>query len=302
VLVSSYLNGSTAGSPPPPQDHERALRGVVNGWSTAAVRRHTKWLYSIDSDALNGDGYAVTLTLRDCPADSGEWHRLLHRFIKRLKRSGVIRYHWVTEWQRRGVPHLHGAFYWPEGALSFAEAVRLIVRAWLDVSELHGAQGGAQDIKRIAGAVGWLKYLSKHASQGVAHYQRQGKPEGWETTGRLWGYGGSWPAADPLRFDLDRHAGYRYRRLVRAWTVADARRSGDVKRIRWARGMLRCSDRRLSPVRGVSGWVPESVSLGFIALLWDQGEGVIQRVEDSTPEEGAAGVDAAALAVQPLQG
>lgn len=290
MLVSAYLNGSTLGTPPPPQDHERAPRGIVNGWSTSAVRRHTKWLYSIDSAALSGDGFAVTLTLRDCPADAGEWHTLLDRFIKRLRRAGLIRYHWVTEWQERGVPHLHGALYWPEGAVGFVEAFRLILDSWLDVSALHGAQGGAQDIKRIDGPVGWLKYLSKHAARGVKHYQRQGKPEGWEKTGRLWGYGGEWPATDPMQFDLSRHAGFRYRRLIRAWTIADARRHSDGRRERWAKHMLRCSDPKLSPVRGVSGWVPESVSLGLIALLWDQGEGVIQRVEtDSETEHGSQG-------------
>jgi len=92
-----------------------------------------------------------------------------------------------------------------------------------------------------------------------------------------------------MQFALSRSAGFRYRRLVRAWTVADARRSGDPKRIKWARGMLRCADPKLSPVRGVSGWIPEPISLGFIALLLDQGEGVIQReILPDTPQHAPA--------------
>lgn len=301
MLVTSYLNGSTLGTPPPPQDHERALRGEVKGWTTAAVRRHTKWLYSVDSPSLDGAGFAVTLTLRDCPPSSDDWHAVRRRFIRRLEREGLVRFHWVTEWQRRGVPHLHGAFYWSEDML-LLDALSVILKAWLAAASDYRAEGQAQDIKRIDGAVGWLKYLSKHASRGVQHYQRMGHPEGWAKTGRLWGYGGSWPTAEPMKFDLDRHAGFRFRRIMRAWTIGDARRHSDPKREAWARGMLRCSDPKLSPVRGVSGWVPESVTLGVIALLWDQGEGVIQRVENDSPDESDAQPDArAAVAVPSLR-
>jgi hypothetical protein len=287
VLVTAYLNGQTAGHS---ADHERTpgRRDVVKGWTSAAVRRHTKWLYSIDASCLRGQGYAVTLTVRDCPSSAGEWHALRRRFIKRLERAGLIRFHWVTEWQRRGVPHMHGALYWDD--LGLLDALALVLRAWLDVAAAHRPAAGSQDVKRIDGATGWLQYLSKHASRGVKHYQRSGHPEGWDKTGRLWGYGGEWPVVEPMQFDLDRHAGYRYRRLIRAWTVADARATGDPARIAWARRMLTCSDPKLSPVRGVSGWVPESVSVALVALLAEQGEGVIQRVEN---QEGAPGSPAA---------
>lgn len=275
MLVTSYLNGASAGVS---GNHVRSpgKRDIVKGWSTSAVRRHTRWLYSIDAPLLDAQGYAVTLTVRDCPESADAWHSLRRAFIMRLTRAGLIRNHWVTEWQRRGVPHLHAALYFPE-SMSYPEVVALILSAWLEVSAALGSQAGSQDVKRIDGAVGWLQYLSKHASRGVRHYQRQGKPEGWESTGRLWGHGGEWPATDPMKFELERHAGYRFRRLVRAWTIADARRSGDPKRIAWARHMLRCNDVQLSHVRGVSGWVPESTSLALIGLLIDQGEGVTQR-------------------------
>lgn len=275
MLVSAYLNGSTAGVS---GDHKRlpGKRERVRGWSTSAVRRHTRWLYSVDAPQLSQQGYAVTLTLKDCPATSEDWHTLRTTFIKRLNRAGLIRFHWVTEWQRRGVPHLHGAFYF-DADLSYSDVMLIILRAWLAVAAPLGAAAISQDVKRIDGAMGWLQYLSKHASRGVRHYQRQGHPEGWESTGRLWGYGGEWPVEAPMKFDLERHAGYRYRRLVRSWTIADARASGDPKRIAWARQMLKCPDIALSHVRGVSGWVPESVTLSLLTLMSDQGEGVTQR-------------------------
>jgi hypothetical protein len=110
----------------------------------------------------------------------------------------------------------------------------------------------------------------------VKHYQRQGRPEGWESTGRLWGKSGDWPADEPMRYDLDMPAYHRYRRLVRSWRVADARKSGDARRIALARRMLSCDDPRLSAVRGVSDWVPESTSAAFVALLASEGAGVRQ--------------------------
>ncbi len=278
MLISSYRNGSTLGTPPPIQHHVRAPRGEVKGWSAASVRRHTKWLYSVDAPGLDGQGFAITLTVRDCPASADEWARMRRAFIKRLEREGLVRVHWVTEWQRRGVPHLHAAVYFEDVAFTAPERIWSILRAWLDVAEHLGAAPASQDVKRIAGPMGWLQYLSKHASRGVKHYQRQGRPEGWTKAGRLWGYGGEWPRDEPMQFDVERSAGFRYRRLVRAWTVADARRSGDPKRIRWARQMLACSDPRLSSVRGVSGWVPEMVSVALVSLLIDQGAGVVQRV------------------------
>ena len=302
MLVSAYVNGSTLGSPPPRQDHERAKRGVVKGWSTSAVRRHTKWLYSIESDRLSGVGLAITLTVRDCPATAADWSATRRSFIRRLERAGVIRVHWLTEWQRRGVPHLHGAVYFPTGT-SFPDALAILLTAWLAVAGEFNAQWQSQDVKLIDGVSGWLKYLSKHASRGVKHYQRQGSPAGWETTGRLWGYSGTWPEVEPMQFTTDRHAGYRFRRMVRAWTIADARRSGDPKRIAWARRMLACNDPKLSAVRGVSGWVPEHVTLSLIALLIDQGEGVIERaqIQDPPPADSDQSADAEALALLALR-
>ena len=60
--TSSYMGGVG--------DHERAPRGDIVGWSAAAARRQTQWLWTVDADQLTGSGHAITLTMRDCPPSS----------------------------------------------------------------------------------------------------------------------------------------------------------------------------------------------------------------------------------------
>lgn len=276
--VSAYRNGSTAGmaggNPHP------AKRGQVTGWSPGAVRRHTKWLYSVDSASLGGVGYAVTLTMRDTPRDADELHSMRRAWIKRIERMGASRVHWVIEWQRRGTPHIHAAVYFPDEVVA-AEPLTyaLLLIHWTGVADdLVGANLNAQHYDVIDGPLGWLKYLSKHAARGVAHYQRAGRPAGWERTGRLWGHGGAWPVDEPMRWDMSREAYWRYRRLCRAWRVADARASGKPERIKYARRMLACPLPKLSAVRGVSDWIPEAVSVAFVTLLISEGFDVTEKV------------------------
>lgn len=275
--ISVYRNGATAGmaggNPTP------SKRSTIKGWTAAAVRRHTAWLYSIDAPALDGVGIALTLTMRDTPAAAAEFHALRRAFVMRAERLGAVRWHWVIEWQKRGTPHLHCAIYFPQGTDVDEIGGHLIV-AWRAVASEYGAALPSQHYDVIGGPLGWLKYLSKHASRGVKHYQRSGHPEGWDRTGRLWGHGGEWPAEKPMRFEMDREAYWRYRRLVRSWRIADARKSGDASRIRYARKMLQSSDPKLSAVRGVSDWVPEAVASEFVALLVADGFLVLQRDDE----------------------
>ena len=272
--ITSYLNGAKAGMPggnPSP-----AKRGVVNGWSSAAVRRHTQWLYSVDALQLTDEGYAVTLTVRDCPPSALEFHAARRAYIKRLTRMGVTRIHWVIEWQRRRVPHMHLAVYFATDAEASASAPTgskraALVDAWLEVAAAFAPSARSQYVLPITGHTGWSRYLSKHAARGAAHYQRQGKPPGWEKTGRLWGFTGDWPAMAPMRHVVSREAFWRYRRLVRAWRVADARAASDPARIKFARRMLACPLPKLSAVRGTSEWIPEDINAGFLALLASEG-------------------------------
>lgn len=267
-----YIPGGGSGM------HQRAKRNVVNGWSQAAVRRHTQWLWSVNTDRLEGFGYAVTLTMKECPEDSARFHSLRTSYLKRIQRMGATRVHWVIEWQRRGVPHMHLAVYF-DHELSALEEFEL-KRHWLDVAEPYGVTLSAQYVLPITGPAGWLQYLSKHAARGAKHYQRNGKPAGWEKTGRLWGHTGDWPTEEPLTFDIPDQAYYRYRRLARSWRIANARAEKDPKtraaRIRSARRMLTCHDPKLSAVRGVSEWMSQPVTLAFMALLDRDGHRVIQ--------------------------
>lgn len=288
-IVTSYRNGSTAGTPPTRNDHVRAKRGAVVGWSAGAVRRHTKWLYGVDADALADSGlrgYSVTLTMRDCPPDSDALHRALKSWVERVERLGVTRLHWVIEWQRRGVPHVHAALYVPEAVDAHQpgrspEFGATAAALWVAVAGGYGASLLGQHYAPISGPLGWLQYLSKHAARGAKHYQRQGHPEGWEKTGRLWGYRGSWPTITPIRYQLSMPAFHRYRRLVRAWRVANARTSGNIARVVYARRMLACNERGLSSVRGVSDWLPEHVTLQLLAMLEREGYDVEQEQLDA---------------------
>lgn len=273
ATFKAYPNGATMGIGNPAPTGGR--RGEVTGWSAAAVRRHKRWLYSVDAPRLDGPGDAVTLTLRDTPPTSEEWRLLLVRLFQGLRDAGFTRWHWVVEWQRRGTPHLHMAVYGPEGGADGATVVRLWLR---QTGEAYGAQAAAQRVESITGPVGWLKYLSKHASRGVRHYQRSGRPDGWDKTGRLWGYGGDWPLEEPVEGLLSMAEYHQVRRMVRNWAIADARAREDWHAVGYLRRLLRCPDRSLSTVRGVSEWVPGSVLVGMALCAGWQGEAAPERL------------------------
>lgn len=250
-----------------------ALRGEIGGWSAAAARRNTGFLRTIDERKLTGYGVALTLTLRDCPPTAEEWHRRRRAWIERMRRAGMIRLHWVTEWQRRGVPHLHCAI-WFEHGYDIAAATS----AWLDLTAAYGSGLRGQHGRIIDGPVGWFQYLSKHAARGVQHYQRNadGIPAGWQNrTGRVWGHVGDWPLQAPIELQLEGREGdggyFAFRRLVRSWRVAEARASGDLSRLRYARRMLQASSRSHSEVRPVSEWISQAQALVFLGNLAERG-------------------------------
>lgn len=284
AVIRYYQHGMTAGVPPRVNDHKRVPRGEVGGWSDAATRRNVRFLYSILEKELDGQGFAFTLTLRDCPATAGDWHALRRAWLMRMQRRGMIRLHWVTEWQRRGVPHLHGVAYFPPGARDRTgmPPMGFIALEWCEVARAYGAEYWAQQCKPVTDAVGWFQYLSKHAARGVSHYQRCAAniPEGWQSlTGRVWGHTGEWPRREAVRINVAGREGdggwFAFRRLVRSWRVADARAEPIAKnrprRILTARRMLACNEQKLSEVRGVSEWCPVAVQDGFLANLAARG-------------------------------
>lgn len=287
-VIKLYLHGLTAGIPPGENTHARALRGQVQGWTNSSTRSNTRFLYSVEPDGLTGYGYALTLTLRDCPPTAAEFHQLRRRYIDRLRYNGMIRMHWLIEWQRRGVPHLHAAVWFAE-----RPGAGFLTKHWVAVASEYGALPWGQHVEPIHDAVGWFKYLSKHASRGLSHYQRspQGIPEGWKgTTGRMWGRLGKWQVREAMDVSLNLEGFHRLRRVVRGWRRGDARRAmkraqptpgdqaaypaaywGAVRRLVAARRMLKSSSREASTVRGLSEWMPMNDQLRVLSWLSAQG-------------------------------
>lgn len=262
------------GTPPSHNAHVRRLRSSVAGWSSGSVRRNTAFLRSVVETDLTGYGLCFTLTVRDCPDDHLQFHRARRAFVERLRRMGLLRLHWVIEWQRRGVPHLHGIAYFRKdfggtvpqimtGDTSYNDA---LVTHWLAAAAAFSPGRRGQHVAVIHDVVGWLKYLAKHASRGLSHYQRnpQNVPKGWKgKTGRVWGRIGEWPVREPIRLEIAGKTSHTLRRWVRSWRKSDARAERHpatrARRIVSARRMLSCNDRWLSAVRGISEWIPPAV-------------------------------------------
>jgi len=271
-----YRHGITMGTPPAKNDHLRAKRGVVEGWSESASRRNIQFLRSVDERQLSetADGtpiyaIAVTLTLKDCPATPDDWHKLRRAYIERLRRMGLYRSHWVTEWQRRGVPHLHGVFWFPAGVHPAH-----IIGHWVKLSAPYGAGVRGQHYSNLHDAVGWFKYVSKHTARGARHYQRHPDniPAAWlKRTGRVWGHTGHWPVQGPVEFEISSEAFHRLRRILRNWRIADARAQGDFSRVKLSRRMLQSHRRELSDVRGASEWLSMGPALQALDYLKAQG-------------------------------
>lgn len=265
-LITLYPHGVTMGTLSGKPNKQSYKRGQVNGWSKSATRRNIAFLRSADKNLIqvtpDGEllsGIALTLTLRNCPESSDDWHKIRRSFIKRLERLGMHRCHWVTEWQRRGVPHLHGAFWFPSDNKQYTAHNLAIycISHWLQVAGQYGASVLGQHHSEIYDSIGWFKYLAKHASRGIGHYQRSilNIPDGWKKTGRIWGYTGDWPLIDPTKTVISEREYFLLRRMARNWRKSDARQSGNPYRIKSARRMLKHNHPEQSKLRGISEWI-----------------------------------------------
>lgn len=230
-IIKLNLHGVTAGTPPPPSEHLRGEKKELSGWSPRSSRSNVAFLRSVDFTMLiddNGEaleGLALTLTVRDCPPTHEHWSTLRNTFFKRLRRLRLVSGHWVTEWQKRGVPHLHGAFYYPAGTLT-PEFLKFILSAWVDISKEYNPSLRSQYATRIHDALGWLQYTAKHLARGFNHYQRSSEnvPEEWlKKTGRIWGKIGNWPTSETLELNVNSEEYFRFRRIVRSWRIAEHR-------------------------------------------------------------------------------
>lgn len=280
AVVTVYQNGVKAGCAPAPSDHERAKRGRCQGWTAKATRSNLEFLRSVKIDELTGLGHTFTLTVGRCPSSAKVWEAMRMAYVKRLKRAGMVRMHWVTEWQARGVPHLHGVAYFPRvySDREYARQHGVVKDAWVAVVGEYQAERFSQDSKPLENELGWLKYLAKHAARGVTHYQRSADnvPLTWRgVTGRVWGKVGKWPRRDGMRLEMAQRGFWQFRRLVRRYRCADARAAGDRRRIVQARTMLRGSNPAECQVRGISEWMPQDVQLQMIHYVAAQGHAVL---------------------------
>lgn len=274
-VFTVYQHGLKAGVAPAPSDHERAKRDKVKGWTAKSARSNLAFLQSVVIDRLDGIGHCITLTVKDCPESAKVWDAMRNAYVKRLTRAGMLRFHWVTEWQERGVPHLHGVAYFPEpeSDAEYMAQDRVLRHGWLAIVKKYRATENGQKIVDIEDRLGWLKYLAKHAARGATHYQRSSEsiPAGWKgQTGRMWGRAGTWPTAKGIQYDLTPRGFFEMRRAIQRWRLADARSFQNAKRIRSARKLLQCNVRTLSEVRGVSEWMPmeyQNVLLTWIASM-----------------------------------
>lgn len=267
----------TIGTPSNSRPKEPSKRGDVNGWSKSATRRNIAFLRSVDENATEctSDGellfpIALTLTLKHCPDTFEQWHTLRRSFLKRIERMGLYRCHWVTEWQRRGVPHLHGAFWFPTDNTpqTNQQTVAKVLNHWLEAALEYSPNLSGQHVNPIYDSVGWFKYLAKHAARGVNHYQRSKEniPAGWQKTGRVWGHTGQWELIEPEKQLITDPVYFTLRRLARSWRIADARKSSNPFRIKSARNMLKHSHPELSKLRGVSEWITYEDTLLLLDL------------------------------------
>jgi hypothetical protein len=204
-------------------------RGACSGWTRGAVLRNADFLGSIVPEELTGVGVACSLTVLDCPPSPEAWQDARRAFIRRLERMGLVRFHWLTEWQLRErsgggpVPHLHCILFFKEGASSALAG--WVIKHWLEVTSDWRSSGYGQDAKGVTDKIqGWLQYLSKHGSRSVSNKQRIAGmiPDAWSTAGRLWGKGGDWPTSSVAVLADDRTF-FLYRRLMRNHAKAAAR-------------------------------------------------------------------------------
>lgn len=260
--VKAGISGARAKQNKPPE------KTALSGWSTSSIRRNNDFLRTVDYNALNHlQGFAFTGTVKTCPATSDDWHKALKAFWMRLKRLGVSLIHWVIEWQSRGVPHVHCSLFFDNPPIDIQQK---IIAHWIAVTASWGAGPFGQHITPITNSLGWAQYTAKHAQRGLYHYQRSPEniPPQWQKkTGKMWGKWGDWPVLEPVKLETTSKSWHMVRRIVKNWRFADARASGNKKRIKSAKKMLQCHDKKLSAVRGFSEWLPDSVMLELACFL-----------------------------------
>jgi hypothetical protein len=286
TLMPQGINAAFAGVNSYPE-----RRGVIRGLSAGAARRQQQTLMSTDISQLYGAPVSFTLTVRDVPPTAEDWDKAKRALWMRFRRYGVVRVHWCLEWTRRGRPHLHGLAFlgthkgqpgrWVHekylGTYWECFTPHVLVQWWSEVAGCWGVSPKGQHVSvRETTEAAWLRYMAKHASRGVGHYQRQAEavPEGWRTTGRMWGtFGAPWPILAEKR-DVPTWVFHRFRRQVRALArsraklhIQKGKAHGNAVQIRQGKATLRylsrlsrISDPRKSASFYFKEWVPIEIA------------------------------------------
>lgn len=282
------------GNPAPP------ARGNTRGLTPSAARRCKKFLMSIDPGKLTGHAFTYTFTLPRCPETSDEWGRLKKALFRKFKEMGCHRHHHVTEWTRRGVPHLHGFIFFHDHRTKYLPAFRRtfhgirttpreVVNVWLEITKKYGTLDVAQHVQDCNNDISarWFQYLSKHSSRSARHYQRDAEkvPKGWKSTGSMWGKSGSdWPIIQD-EYEIPEQVFHRLRRIVRAH--ARSRAITDLRNAQWAseerrelltrqamgtlqylRSQKKITNPKQSAVRPISEWVVSDLSSDMIEAAY----------------------------------
>jgi len=241
------------------------------------TRRLRRWLYSVDGPSLGDGGYTFTGTVLELPPTPAEWTATLRRHHDRLRYEGLIRGQWLTEFQKRGVPHVHTCGFFP--AAYSADVAKMVTDHWLGAAAPWAPERQSQWVNDLWGLRGWFRYQAKHSARGVKHYQRANVPEAWQRrTGRLWGVLGEWPTK-ALTVKVDQLTFVRFRRGLRSWLISEARAEKNVnwKRVAWLRRMLQDPDPKRAAVRPVGEFCPESTAKKLlIAALHDNSSGSLE--------------------------
>lgn len=259
------------------------------GWTKHAAIRNRNFLFSVVPQQLCGFGFSVTHTVDKCPTPE-LWAKWVKSYFKNIARKWPLtRYHSVTEWQRRGMPHLHAAV-WFGGTTALGSGFarqrfltkgirpreivlgkdipyeHQLVALWLKITSEGGSHRLAQDVKPISldDAGHWLKYLAKHGSRGVSNYQRHysNVPKSWKgRTCQVWNKGGDWPTENSLEVHgLSQSEKYQVRRVFCRFLAslppshrvkAESRSSS---RLYWKK-FLSCSDLKTSRFRAPTAFI-----------------------------------------------
>lgn len=263
---SNITSHNSRNSAPPP------TRLKNKGWTKHAAIRNRNFLYQVIPQELDGVGYAITLTVKTCDTPE-QWSIWRANFIKSLRRMGCFRYHFVTEWQRRGVPHLHCAVWLQTGRPAEMRDRSAFIENWLRIASKGNPSQFAQDVKPMKDCGHWLKYLAKHGVRGVSNYQRHASniPKAWKgETGRVWLKGGDWPVMPFYKVEgLTQCQKHQMRRLFCRYLASNPEhlaikfkhRIGTRKH--WQR-FLKCNDLKVARFKSPTSFIPLNVTVKLI--------------------------------------